>query len=182
LIALGRYRVKAAFATADIAKMLLDENYYVRCMAADALGAIGEGSAEAVPDLIKALDVDDYIDGDRYVESLSRHAAAGLGQMGDAAEPAVPHLLRILRKGNINGLDAGTALARIGRRARSAIPDLIELLKYDDVNIRAAAARALGAIGDVKTVGGALQRAIDQEQSPSIKAEMVGILEKLKTE
>lgn len=73
-----------------VAVMETDEEEEVRAAAAQALGAIGPGAVEAVPDLIKALwDAD----------PVPENAAWALGQIGPAAKEAVPHLQQTMMSG-----------------------------------------------------------------------------------
>jgi HEAT repeat protein len=127
----GRAAVPALFAA------LQDPSEAVRAAAARALAAIGPG-AEDVPRLVAGLG-----SGDTYVVAF---AAWSLGNLGSAAQAAVPDLARALARDDTNAVVAG-ALARIGPSAASAVGVLAEGLRSDDANRRWRAARTLGRIG-----------------------------------
>ena len=77
---------KAAPAVPELIRALDDPVVYVRCPAADALGAIGPAAKAAVQPLVKRLMVQNE---EAYVlESV----VAALGDMGPEAKPALPAL------------------------------------------------------------------------------------------
>ena len=111
---LGRLRVRAALPVFIAA--LDDENDWVRGDALLALANLGTLSALAVPRLIRALD-----------DTTNNHyAARALGQIGVAADSAIPHLERARKRAEETGDDelceeAENALTRITRlRKRQA--------------------------------------------------------------
>lgn len=77
-------------------------------LAATALGAVGEGTKDAVPDLIQALQDQDI--------SVRYYAAYALGKIGEDAKDAVPVLIQALQNDhNVRGRDNATiALEKIG--------------------------------------------------------------------
>jgi len=116
---------------------LVDSSESVRAAAAQALSRIGPTAAEVVA-LAAALS-----SRDRYVAAF---AAWSLGNLGAAAEPAVPDLVRALGRDDTNVVVAG-ALARIGPAAAAAVPELVRALGSGDDGRRWRAARTLGRIG-----------------------------------
>jgi hypothetical protein len=142
----------------------------VRMESADALGGLGPGAHEAVPALFaaltdpseavrasaaRALSKIDLGGGDvpRLVEALGSSdgyvvafAAWTLGNMGAAAQPAVPALAQAFWRDDINAV-VGAALARIGPAAGAAVGVLQEALRSDNPDRRWRAARTLGRIG-----------------------------------
>ena len=96
---------------------LEDPNAFVRCVAAYALGKIGEQAAPAVPALTKALE-----DPDADV----RHGVArALGKIGEQAAPAVSALTKALKDpaADVRRV-AAYALGKIGEQAAPAVSAL----------------------------------------------------------
>jgi HEAT repeat protein len=135
--ALGGLGPAARPAVQALFKALGDPSEAVRAAAARALTKVGlEG--DDVPRLVAALG-----SRDTYVVAF---AAWSLGNLGPAAQAAVPDLARALARDDTNAVVAG-ALARIGPAAASAVDALVEGLRSDDANRRWRAARTLGRIG-----------------------------------
>jgi HEAT repeat protein/lysophospholipase L1-like esterase len=135
--ALGRLGPAARGAVPALFVALRDPSEAVRAAAARALTAIGP-AAEDLPSLVASLG-----SRDTYVVAF---AAWSLGNLGPAAEVAVPDLARALARDDTNAVVAG-ALARIGPAAASAVGALVDGLRSDDGNRRWRAARTLGRIG-----------------------------------
>ncbi len=76
---------------------------------------------------------------------LRSHALEVVGELGPAAGTAAPELLPLLRD-PLSRVDAARALARIG--AAAAAPLLRPWLASPEIELRAAAAGALGLLGD----------------------------------
>ena len=127
----GRVAVPSLFAA------LQEPSEAVRAAAARALSALEPG-AEDVPRLVAALG-----SADRYVAAF---AAWSLGNLGSAAQAAVPDLARALARDDTNAVVAG-ALARIGPAAAAAVTVLVDGLHSADADRRWRAARTLGRIG-----------------------------------
>jgi len=117
--------------------MLNTEEHGVRGRAARAIGTLGARAQRAVEPLRKAL-----ADPDR---SFRCDVACGLGEIGPAAAPAVPDLIRDFDNGN----GAISAVGRIGPAAKEAVPALIRVLadKNREWVDRELAADSLGKIG-----------------------------------
>jgi HEAT repeat protein len=120
----------------------------------------GRSAEKALPALIAILD--DMVqerDPERLQEEkagLAMEAVEVCGQLGPAAKPAVPVLIRIMRRdaqvpipvqenGQSWSMDAARALGRIGPAAAPAVPELRKALSDDMANTEAA--KALGLIG-----------------------------------
>ena len=117
---------------------LEDPSEAVRFEAARALTALGPTAAD-VPRLGVAVgSADDFV---------SAFAAWALGNLGEAARPAVPALARALGRERIDTVVAG-ALARIGPAAADAVPALVGMLQSADPGRRWRGARTLGRIGN----------------------------------
>ena len=80
---------------------MTDKKYYVRQLAARALGKIGPDAKAAVPYLIEALN-------DLIVQSSVTNA---LGEIGPNAKAAVPHLIEIVLN---DPLDYSSAIIALG--------------------------------------------------------------------
>jgi HEAT repeat protein/lysophospholipase L1-like esterase len=114
-----------------------DPSEFVRASAARALARLGT-TVEDVPRLVEALG-----SGDGYVVAF---AAWSLGNLGGAAEAAVPALAQALSREDTNAVVAA-ALARIGPAADGAVGVLVEALRSENPDRRWRAARTLGRIG-----------------------------------
>ncbi|MGE3775852.1 MAG: HEAT repeat domain-containing protein, partial [Pirellulaceae bacterium] len=108
-----------------------------------ALMGMGPAAADAVPVLIKMLDVED----DFHVQYW---ACRALGQVGlPAAQPAVKELVRLVRHpvASVRG-NAAAALGKLGPQVgEEAIAALAAALKDKLYNVRRSAAIALGEMG-----------------------------------
>lgn len=135
------------------------------------LGSVGRAAPGVVPALIDVLDSNDRIDRLRTREALKRlgraavpelacaverhphqiarqRAAEVLGEIGPAADAAVPVLIHVAgdRRSTLR-VTAMTALAEIGRAANPAVPALVAGLADINSTVRVAAAQALGVVG-----------------------------------
>lgn len=151
-----------------LATLLSDQDSWVRCRAASALGRMPAEAASVVPALVEALHDRDFC--------VSEKAALALGAVGD---PAVPALLEALksnsattRKGAAEALGymspeiqakvgaallpslmskdefvRGEAAMRITSMGKIGIPVFLAALKEDDVDLRQHAVDGLGEIG-----------------------------------
>jgi len=135
--ALGALGPAGRSAVPALLTALGDPSEAVRAAAARALARIGP-KAEDVPRLAEALG-----NADGYVVAF---AAWSLGNLGEAAQEAVPALARALSRDDTNAVVAA-ALARIGPAAAGAVGVLVEALKSENPDRRWRAARTLGRIG-----------------------------------
>jgi lysophospholipase L1-like esterase len=135
--ALGALGPSARQAVPALFVALADPSEAVRASAARALSKMDLGAGD-VPRLVEAL-----ASPDRYVAAF---AAWTLGNMGAAAQPAVPALARAFWRDDTNAV-VGAALARVGPAAAEAVGVLQEALRSDDADRRWRAARTLGRIG-----------------------------------
>lgn len=121
----------------NLIKMLRDPNCQVRMNVARALGQIGD--KRAIPALIEALH-----DENRTVVDWASNA---LAQFGSAA---LPELLNTLTTPNYAQHEEGAALVRKAAEVHNR-PDLLQIdTRYDrNAGVRAAAGRALAAMGEV---------------------------------
>ena len=121
-------------------KQLRDENESVRRNAVIALGWIGE---PAVPALIEALgDEDMWVSVQADMWAFVQ-ASQALGEIGEAAQAAVPRLTEALGSNKYIRESAAQALSQIGE---PAVPSLIKILSNDDYEVREIAAWALRKI------------------------------------
>jgi len=123
---------------------LSSENPQARLFAADALGRLGEKSAEALPALIKLLEDDDRQVRGRAagicvkIDPGNKKAIQGItGLLGDKAT-SVRHA-------------ALKALAQIGSGAQPAVPEIAKNLTHARKEIQRSALLALGSIGGTGT-------------------------------
>ena len=140
-------RGNAAAAIPRLAQVLTDDPApEVRQMAAVALGALGDGTAEALESIRAAILKDD--------SDIVRGAAIRcLQPLGPRAKPAVPELVRALADTNSgNRSDAALALGWIRSDAEEALPALAGVLRdaQQPTILRINAAISLGRIGSAE--------------------------------
>jgi HEAT repeat protein len=133
----------------ELAERVADEGAVLesREKAADILAKRGEGSAAAVPSLVKALH--------GGFGSPVCSAARALGEIGRKAAPAIPDLARVLARADYKRTPASEALEKIDPSWRTApgldrvVDDLIKVVAEQEEfqSDRANAALALGIIG-----------------------------------
>ncbi|MFC1808592.1 HEAT repeat domain-containing protein [Candidatus Omnitrophota bacterium] len=113
-------------------KALHDDQGYLRVIAAEALGDIGD--RDTVPVLIKALDDSEWHVREKVVEAL--------GKIGD--KRAVPAIVRVLKDSNMEVSKASVeALGKIGDKG--AVPALTELLRSSLRDMARDALKKMGA-------------------------------------
>jgi HEAT repeat protein len=138
--ALGRIGDPAA--SAPLARLLGDPDPRVRELTVLGLGALG---AEGLEDhLIRALE-----DPEMGVRAVAVSVLAGL-----EGTRAV-HVLTSVASGDPDPHTRGMAISALGKRdaeGRIAVPDLLPLLGDREPGVRDAAARALGRIGDTRSL------------------------------
>ena len=94
---------------------------------------------DVVPALIKALKSDE--------EMMPYFAVEALGQLGPAAEEAIPALLEMIKHDDF-WFVADRAAEALGKIGPAAVPLLLEALNNSNEAVRAHAAEALGGVGD----------------------------------
>lgn len=150
--------------------------------AAGALGSIGPDAAPAIPQLIQHCNDGDVevqkavmaalvpivtandaktaapvlqkvVNNNKRIMEVRRNAALALSNIGgDAAVPAVPVLVHVLKTDEIAyRRQAAAAINNIGPKAKAAVGPLRVALKNRDAEIRRNAAVALGGIGENAT-------------------------------
>ena len=133
-----------------LVEALRDRTIIVRVGAAEALGRLGGSATPAVPELIECLR-------DKYA-TVRETAAAALGAIGPGASAAIEILWPLLIDENkYVRAEAERALVQVcSDRAGESVELLRSQLNHDDGRVKAAIARALGAIGssDPKIVAG----------------------------
>ena len=142
-----------------ISLLKLEKDKWNRIGAALALGALGKDHPEAISALLQAL-----TDKDSRVRS---YCAGALTQIGPQALPALQQQLKSgdprLRK-----LSA-VSIGNMGAAAGDAAGSLLALLNDPDIETRAAAVDALGAVGEASpAVTAALEKARDHESTDSL--------------
>jgi HEAT repeat protein len=124
----------------SLAESLGDGDPFVSSRAAAALAALGPAAAEAPgkPDVEKAM------------KERLRFSVAALGNIGQAAAPAVPDLVLTLKASKHDPdlpAAAASALGRIGPAAAGALPALIDALRENDPRVMGPAVFALSRMG-----------------------------------
>lgn len=147
-----------------LAALLTHKTAAVRDQAADNAGAFPKLPADAVPDLVKAL---------KDANPTVRSAAAGLlAQLGPAAAPALPELLKLVPTapldddGNLK-YAAYPVLRAIAAVGEPAVEALVPLLADKEAHVRWQAAHVLGSIGaPAKAAVPALEKAMIDPVGP----------------
>ncbi len=158
--ALGALGPKANATTPALLAALDDPRADVRAAAALALARM-ELSAGAVPSLVRCLG-----SGDAYVRGF---AAWSLGNLGPAAQGAVPALVEALEADDTANVVAA-ALARIGPAAAQAVPALAADLHGTEAGRRWRAARTLGRIGPMAEAAVPDLRAALRDPNEAVRA------------
>ncbi len=117
-----------------------DESRLVRQAAAQALGSVGQGSAEALQALLSAM---------RDRDASVRWAAArALGSVGQGSAEVLQAVLAALgdNDGKVRQA-AAWALGPVGQGSAAALKAALAALRDNDVNVRYAAGEASGSLG-----------------------------------
>ncbi len=172
-------------AVAPFVQALKDQNADVRHAAATALGRIGLGAIDAIPQLIAAIqDADDRVRASAAfsLSTFGRHAfeavpalqkalsdtsaavrsraAFTLGQVGPAAKRAVKELARLVSDSDpMVRRNSASALGGIGSDAAAAIPELRQASQDTDAAVRRCAISVIGLIAP-HAAADTLQRAL----------------------
>jgi HEAT repeat protein len=137
-------RTRAEAAIPALVKALCDSNKFVRWASARTLGRLSPRRAnEVVPGLMKLLN-------DREDASVRITAAAALEQYGPAAKQAVPHLARVINRGDKDYILAILrTIQGIGTEAAPALPNVAWILRdrQQPTSVRVEAALTLGRFG-----------------------------------
>ncbi len=159
-------------AVAPFVQALKDQNADVRHAAATALGRIGLGAIDAIPQLIAAIqDADERVRASAAfsLSTFGRHAfeavpalqkalsdtsaavrsraAFTLGQVGPAAKRAVKELARLVSDSDpMVRRNSASALGGIGADATAAIPELLQAAQDTDATVRRCAISVIGLI------------------------------------
>jgi HEAT repeat protein len=117
--------------------MLHDADPKNQVLAADAVGRMGPGAEELVPDLVQLLTASN--------ETVRSHTGKALTDLGVVAVPTL--ILSLKQPEPAVRVAAADILGNIGPAAKEAIPDLATLLGDEDKEVSRHAASALGRIG-----------------------------------
>src|SRR5262249_37044414 len=127
-----------------LVETLRDSNKFVRWSSARTLGRLHPRQAdEVVPGLVRLLD-------DREDRSVRVAAAYALEQYGEHAKAAVPHLARVINRGDKEYILAILhAIQGIGTDAAPALPNVAWVLadRTQPPSVRIEAAQTLGRFG-----------------------------------
>lgn len=136
VITLGYLGPEAAEAIQPLAQLLgTDKKYYREITSA--LGKIGPESFQVLFTELKAQDND----------KQKNYLIAAVGEIGTAAEPAVPTLLNYFQSNSRLRAHALNALLDIGYTDDDFIHSIINYLHQPDVNLRLMAVDGLGSLG-----------------------------------
>jgi HEAT repeat protein len=143
--ALGSVGSAAKEAVPDLIALLGGDDAALRAAAAEALGDVGPDAEKAVDPLVRALDPTEPV-------GLRRNAACALGGIGPkAAKARDPLRKRVADKDEDQSVRvfAAYALCTVteGRDWALAKPVFLEALGQANPDLRATAARVLGAVG-----------------------------------
>jgi HEAT repeat protein len=151
----------AAPAIPDLVRVTRDPELFVRWSAARTLGKIGPvdtpATLPALTRLLQDVDLD-----------VAVAAARALGYYGPEAKAAVPALIQSLKKASDGRMRLAViaSLKEIGTDSRPAIPALVAALTDPDLDVRRAAAEALGLFGPTAAEAApALRAALQQNRA-----------------
>jgi HEAT repeat protein len=137
VIGIGRLGPKAMPIVEEVRKAANSSDFAGRSEACLALWRITGDAREATDILISLFE---FLEHDLL-------AITALGEMGPAAAPAIPELLKKMENEDLSyALEGCVALGKMGSAAASAIPKLLELSKSPDSELRIVAKKALQLI------------------------------------
>lgn len=153
-IALAEFGDRAVGAVPSLRTALQDENVRLRARAAMALDGIGPLAQEAVPELVKCLDLVDPNDGNPKATQpgVVTASAFALGSIGPDAKASVPVLLKMMHsEKSYRRHVALVALGKIRSEPEKVLPVILKIAteEKDDWQPRRVAIRALGEFGAV---------------------------------
>lgn len=132
---LGDMAEEASAAVSKLIPMIHDKALGIAVI--EALGDIGEASAPAVPEILKAM----KIDGER-----AEAGAYALGGIGPGSKDGIPALVEALDNPKL-AVAATWSLGMIGPESKSAVEKLCTLIQSPNSSVRKNAIFALGRIG-----------------------------------
>ena len=161
---LGTLRAEEAWD--DLAALLDDPGDGPRSRALDSLGRIADGDSKRIAPLAAKGLVDP--------SWLVRTAAAEIfTEMREIPEELIPDL----------GCLAAAAVGSMGESGAPASPALLRALRSDAVRLRAAAARALGAVGPkARSAIPTLEKLAERDAAGEVREAAKEALEKIRTE
>jgi len=171
LDALGRLGDKSATVLNQVRLMLSDRHPNVRKQAAKAVALLA--AATTVDELIEILQKRqmDFVDG----------VALALGELGDPKAVGPLTTLLTLSTEREARWAAATALGQLRTKEKGAVEALLAaVLDQRDATLRAAAAEALGAIGEPRTVGYVI-RGFQRYGEPESRAQLLKQLKYFKS-
>jgi len=143
LVALGQHAV-GAIPSIESVMMTEDAHHKIRSAAILGLARIGRelDDPEPVRHIVDAND-----------EDLGHRAAFALGELGEAAAPAVPQLLHAIQKDPDEAVRWAAPLGKIGKAGKPALPVLLSFAADDSHGnlAREECLTAIGAIGVAST-------------------------------
>jgi HEAT repeat protein len=147
-------------AAAALREQFRSHDAVIRRAAAAACGDLGRQAAIAVDQLVAAVDDPD--------SDVRVAAVESLGQCRDAAEIALPTLVRALDNDELRPI-AIDAVGVMGPAAKAAAPQLVRLLDDPDKSVQWAAALSLLRV-DNQAAGGAIPLFLSALRSPNARS------------
>jgi len=110
----------------------------------------------------------------RRYDAIQTASALALGWLGQAAQPTLPDLLRMIEDSEYSGpvriAAAATVAGLENGRTEQSVSPLVAMLNDADVPMREAAARALGGLGRIASVAApALQTAMEAKKDRALR-------------
>jgi HEAT repeat protein len=136
VLAMGKFREVGQSALPALTETMLNERSPERWQAALSIWRLTQDAELVLPALRSML----------ANSNMEWDPAVVLGEMGPAAAPAVPELIRALEKDESAQIPAAEALGKIGPAAKDALPALRKLLDHPVEIVRQTAQRAIDAI------------------------------------
>jgi HEAT repeat protein len=140
VLAVGKFRELGQPAIPALTEIMLNERATERWQAALSLWQLTHDAELVLPVLRSMLET----------SNMEWDPALVLGEMGPAAAPAVPELIKALDKDESAQIPAAEALGKIGPAASAALPALRKLLEHPLEIVRQTAQNAINAIEATK--------------------------------
>lgn len=132
----------------ELMEAFKSEDWMVRVVATMAISHAGKAALPALSLLMRGIHVNSSGEPEEFYGEVRSAICKCIGNMGENAKDAVPHLIHMLQDVDENVVrSAAEALGKIGPRARAAIDPLIQVFSRYDSRVAEIVAKALSQLG-----------------------------------